>query len=233
MKLSKSQLIKATKNKILELGYHEIKDTITGANGFFTKSLDNNFYITLGLEISRFYDSMFTASFYLSKTTRWGSVWGDIPSESYERVGSFLTKEERAELLNEEFSKEGVIDAWWDGFKKQEVDKFLKVVEIAEKRFLAQANLFSNIENSIEIKWLVEYVSSVFALINEDRIKDAKYEFVPLKTKDDIPIDWYKAAEKTIRNKKGVLNLNTVKLLAADAWKQKQILLFSDKKQRI
>lgn len=230
MKLSKVQIIKSTKNKILELGYHEIIDTITGANGFFVKSLDNNFFLTLGLEISRFYDSMFTASFYLSKTTRWGSVWGDIPSESYERVGTFLTKEERTELLNEEFSKEGVIDAWWDGFKKQEVEKFLKVVEIAEKRFLGQANLFSNIENSIEIKELVEYVSSVFALINEDSIKDTKYEFVPLKTKDGIPIDWYKAAEKTIRNKKGVLNLNSVKLLAADAWKQKQILLFSDKK---
>lgn len=224
MKLAKKMLIKATKDRLLELDYYEISDSITGANGLFIKSLSNGFFLTLGLEISQLYNSRFTASFYLSKTTRWGSSWGDIPDKSYERVGFFLTKEERIELLSVEFRKEGVIDAWWNGFDQVEIEKFLRVVSITEKRFLEQKDLFSMVENSIEIKEFADYTSTVFSLINENNIRDIEYQFIPIKTKDNIPIEWYKAAEKTIRIKNGILNLNTVKLLAADAWRQKQIL---------
>jgi hypothetical protein len=224
MKLSKKQLIKSTKNSLCKLGYYEIPDSITGANGLFIKSLSNGFFLTLGLEISQFYKSKFTASFYLSKTTRWGSSWGDIPDRSYERIGFFLTKEERLELLSEEYIKEGVIDAWWDGFNKEEIEKFFIVVSIAELRFLEQTDLLSKVENSIEIKELAEYASTVFSLINENNIFDTEYQFIPLKTKDNIPIEWYIAAEKTIKIKKGILNQRSVALLAADAWRQKQVL---------
>lgn len=223
MKLTKAQLLKATKNKIQKLGYTEFKDTITGANGLFIKVLDNNFFLSLGLEISGYYNSMFTASFYLSKTTRWSSIWGDIPCESFERVGTFLTKSERKEFLNVEFTKEGIIDAWWNGFEEKEIENFLKVVEITENRFLSQNDLFSKIENSKEVYELVEYASSVKALVNKNDINDFVYKFVPSKTINNIPIEWYKAAEKTIINKEGILNENTVKILAADAWRQNQL----------
>lgn len=224
MKLSKKQLIKSTKNSLLKLGYYEVSDSITGANGLFIKSLSNGYFLTLGLEISQLYNSRFTASFYLSKTTRWGSSWGDIPDKSYERIGFFLTKEERVELLGEEYRKEGVIDAWWDGFSQEEIEKFFRVVSIAEVRFLEQVDLFSKIGSSVEIKELAEYASTVFFLINENNIHDTDYQFIPLKPKDNIPIEWYKAAEKAIKIKNGILNQRTVTFLAADAWRQKQIL---------
>ena len=176
--------------------------------------------MTLGLEVSRLYDARFTASYYLSKTTRWGSVWYDIPKESYERVGKYLTKEERKLLLNEEFCRDGVIDAWWHD---NEVDNFFRAIELTEPRFLYQ-DLFSKIEESIEAQKLSHYSSAVINAIQEGRVDElANYKFIPEKPINDVPLIWFKAAEAVVLNENGILNSNTVKALAFDAWRQYQI----------
>jgi len=84
MKLTKSQLIRLARIGLEELGYQQVRDTITAAQGLYIKAFQNGFYLTLGLTISRYYESKFTASFYLSKSIIWAAFWGDIPKNSYQ-----------------------------------------------------------------------------------------------------------------------------------------------------
>ena len=150
MKLTKQKLIQHTGDELTKLGYREFNDTITGAYGLFVKRITPNFFLTLGFTKSRFYDSRFTADFYLSKTTIWSAIWGDIPRQSFERVGSFLTKEERAFYLDEDQQEVGG-DAWWQADRDGDIHKFIETIKITQERFLSQDRLFGNIENSVEI----------------------------------------------------------------------------------
>jgi len=93
MKLTKVRLVKLTRVQLSKLGYQEMKDSVTGANGLFVRSLGDGFYLSLGFVISNYYESKFTAAYYLSQSTRWSSWWNDIPVESYRRPGDFLEKE--------------------------------------------------------------------------------------------------------------------------------------------
>ncbi|MBL0335902.1 MAG: hypothetical protein IPP73_11560 [Chitinophagaceae bacterium] len=81
-----------------------------------------------------------------------GAIWGDIPSESYERPGKFLTKDERGLYLDKEHNAEGVIDAWWTADRKGDYNYFIDVIKITEPRFLKQDNLFANVEKSEDVK---------------------------------------------------------------------------------
>jgi hypothetical protein len=220
MKLKKRNLLDKTRDTLINCGYSETNDTFFGADGLFIKRISGDFFLSLGLVISQLYDLKFTASYYLSKTTRWGSVWGDIPRESYKRVGYFLTQEERIQLLPEEDDNEGVRDAWWNGIDKKSIDNFIITIQITEKRFLEQPDLFKKIEESVEIKELVEYAEIVNRNVTIKTLDESSFRFVPLKPINNIPIDWFKAAELAISEKGGVLNANTVKLLAADAYYQ-------------
>lgn len=223
MKLTKSKLIKLTELGLKELGYKEVKDTITGAQGLYIKKVKVGFYLTLGLTISRYYDSLFTASFYLSKTTIWSAVWGDISKNSYQRIGHFLTTEDRGRLLNKEYSLENVRDAWWDINDNSAIVYFLESVQIAEERFLDQPNLFYDIERSEEINRLSRLATSVIKKMDLNEITKYEYQFVPEKPIDGIPLEWFKLAERVIVEESGILNYNTVKRLAADAYRQKLI----------
>jgi hypothetical protein len=218
MKLTKSKLIKFTNDHLKNFGYKEIKDTITPAQGLYIKPIKNGLYfLTLGLTISKYYTDLFTASFYLSKTTTWATFGGDIPNASYRRIGSFLTKEERKVLLEGEYSLQESGDAWWNAGN---VDGFIETVKIAETRFLNQLNLFDMINDSILINELSELASLTIDMINNGYWGDYNYRFVPDKPIDDIPIEWFKVAERIIVERNAILNNNTVKRLAADAYRQ-------------
>ena len=95
MKLRKQKLIKLVKDGLHSLGYEEFKDTQLGTSGLFCKYVGEGFFLTLGLEISRLYECSYTASYYLSKTTRWASLGFDIPRKCWQRIGELLTDEER------------------------------------------------------------------------------------------------------------------------------------------
>lgn len=220
-KLSQTKLVKSTRNNLLELGFQELKDTISGASGLFAKHLHDDFFLTLGLTISNYYDSRFTASFYLSKTIRWSSVWDDIPLESYRRIGRFLSVDERKNLLDMSFNLEKEGDAWWDGSDELQIANFLKTVAITEGRFLGQENIFDKIESSSEVKLLHRYSSGVIALVSQNKLPlEYHYKYMPNRIIDDIPLEWFKAAELVLLENKGILNVDTVKLLASDAWHQ-------------
>ena len=223
MKLTKSKLIKITRNGLKELGYKEVKDTITPAQGLYIKIVEKDFYLTLGLTISRYYHSMFTASFYLSKTTIWALFGGDIPKNSYERVGCFLTKKEKEVLLEDTYSKEGVNDAWWNLENENVLEHFFETVKITEKRFLDQPGLFDKIKNSSLVNELHKLAKMVIEAIDSTNKNEYNYQYIPEKPIDDIPMEWFKAAERVISNENDILNINTVKRLAADAWRQNLI----------
>lgn len=220
MKLTKAKLLNSVREGISDLGFCEFKDSITGAQGLFAKIIASEYYLTLGLTISRYYDSMFTADYYFSKTTRWGSVWGDIPAESFDRVGSLLTKTERRIYLDEQYNKEGVIDTWWDGQDKNEIFKFISVVRITETRFVDQPLLVEKINSSSSLKKLIEYSNLVITKVLSGKIHSDNYQFIPQKEIDDIPVDWFKAAEMVLIEQNGIINVNTVKLLGADSFRQ-------------
>lgn len=222
MKLSKTKLIKLVKPSLEKLGFTEFKETTEGSQGFFAKKLKNDFYLVLGLIIHRYYDSAFTGSFYLSKTTRWASVWGDIPNESYKRLGHLLADAERSIYPEDEINVKGAYDIWWDGNNEKSVLDFLRVVELTEPRFINQVGLIEKINQSKEVNLLSDYSEKVKEIVATNQA-DGTYSFLPAKEVDEIPIIWFKASEKVLKESKGILNANTVKLLAADAYRQKQL----------
>ncbi|RKO72544.1 hypothetical protein D7322_07055 [Sphingobacterium puteale] len=123
MKLTNAKLIAKVKAPLKKLGYIFFKEPISSAQGFFSKKLDNGFYLTLGLTISRYIESNFTGTFYYSKTTRWAAVWDDIPEESYIRPGSLMSTEERK--LYFDTDNEQLRDYWWDAFEDSSVASFI------------------------------------------------------------------------------------------------------------
>ena len=148
---------------------------------------------------------------------------GVIPRESYERIACFLNKEERLNYLEEEYTDNAVIDAWWNGNDQIGVQKFISVVEITEPRFLNQPDLVSRIEHSSELKKLSAYANEVRVLVGQGGASLPCYQHDPQKDIDNVPATWFQSAEQVLFNHKGILNANTVKLLAADAWRQNLI----------
>lgn len=59
MKLTKDKLIYRIKISVEKLGYKFFKESITGAQGFFSKKLENGLYLSLGLSIYRYSDDAF------------------------------------------------------------------------------------------------------------------------------------------------------------------------------
>ena len=220
MKLNKNKLIGITKIGLNQLDYKEVKDTITVAQGLYIKSVGVDFYLTLGLTISRYYECMFTASFYLSKTTIWATYGGDIPRNSYQRIGHFLSRQEREFLLGTDYSSEGVRDAWWNAEDKMSISHFLETVRITEDRFLNQPNLFVDIQNSKDIIELEKLAKMAEDRVQANDLSQYDYRFIPQKAIDGIPIEWFKAAEKVLEYKKIKLNIDAVKRLAADAYRR-------------
>lgn len=224
MKLTKAKLIKFIKPGIEKLGFTEFKDTISGYHGIFLKRLKNGFYLTLGLTIHRYYDSMFTGDYYLSKTTRVASIWGDIPIESEERPGFLLTDEERAIYPEDEINVKGSYDIWWNGNDEKAITDFLKVIEITEPRFINQPELINKIEKSKEVQKMKIQADKVIQSVASNQV-GTNFNFLPNKEVDNIPMIWFKAAESVLLNSGGILNANTVKLLATDAYRQNTLQL--------
>lgn len=220
MKLTKAKLNKILKPSLEGLGYIWFKDTISQFQGLYVKKVFSDLFLTLGINISRYYDNSFTGDFYLSKTTRIGSVWGDIPEKSYQRVGSLLTEDE---LKN--YMVDGTIikDIWWNNLITASVDDFIFRVKQCEHRICNDVVLREQIEKSIEVNKLHEYALKVIE--NVDTIPNrCNYLFIPSKEIDDIPMKWFMAAEEVLSSSNSIVNKNTVKDLASDSFIQFKLL---------
>jgi len=210
--------MKLTKAK---LGYIFFQEPISSAQGFFSKKLDNGFYLTLGLTISTYMESNFTGTFYYSKTTRWSAVWDDIPEESYERPGSLMSIEERKVYFGIE--NEQLRDYWWDGFDDSSVASFIEVIKLTESRFYEDQLLTKKIDDSLIVSQLKNYADEVKKLVSDIEKLNFTYSYLPDKEIKRIPMRWFKASEYVLKKQNGILNKNMVKNLASDAFIQSTI----------
>lgn len=226
MKLTKKILKKKIQDKLIELGYIGVSDSASAADLLYIKRVENKFYLTLGLTISNYYDTRFTGAFYLSKSTIWSAIWGDIPKKSYVRIGKFLQPNERRELLSDEFNKVNVMDAWWDGDDDNSINSFISAVEITEKRFINQPNLFLDIENSNTVNEIYTLSQKVIKELGNVEDDSFVYKFVSDKPILGIPKKWIMSAEKVLSDSNNTItNRNTVVRLAVDAWRQNTLLM--------
>jgi len=221
LKLTKAKLIAKVKAPLEKLGYISFKDPISSAQGFFSKKLDNGLYLTLGLTISRHMESNFTGSFYYSKTTRWAAVWDDIPEESYVRPGFLMSKEERKIYFNTE--NELLLDYWWNGFDDSSVASFIEVIKLTESRLYEDRLLTKKIEDSLSASQMKNYADEVNKSVFEIEKLNFTYSYLPDKEVNGLPMRWFKTSEYVLKKQNGILNKNTVKNLASDAFIQSTI----------
>lgn len=221
MKLTKAKLIAKVKAPLAKLGYIFFQEPISSAQGFFSKKLDNGFYLTLGLTISRYMESNFTGTFYYSKTTRWSAVWDDIPEESYERPGSLMSIEERKVYFGIE--NEQLRNYWWDGFDDSSVASFIEVIKLTESRFYEDQLLTKKIDDSLIVSQLKNYADEVKKLVSDIEKLNFTYSYLPYKEINRIPMRWFKASEYVFKKQNGILNKNMVKNLASDGFIQSTI----------
>ncbi|TDQ11563.1 hypothetical protein [Pedobacter metabolipauper] len=216
MKLSKAKLIKETKDELNKLGYQEMKDKFIGADGLFAKLLENDLFLTLGFTISNLYEARFTASFYLSKTTIWAALWGDIPRDCYKRIGHFLTRDERKMLLKNEDGNTS--DVWWN-YNDDSIESFITAIKITEQRFLSQPGILDKIESSSIVYKLQSLSKEVIRKYLNIQSENLVYDFTSRK-KVDIDVEWFELAEEVLIERNEIVNPYTINRLAADAWRQ-------------
>ena len=221
MKLNKRILNKLVGPHLIARGFTEFKDSICGTSGLFVKQVDNGLYLSLGLNIHRFYDSMFTCDLYLSGTTRIYSCWGDIPSACCTRLGQLLNSDE---LLKFSSDNECVRDLWWDASNGNEISRFFEVLDIAIARHIANDLLIASLQKSEDLTKLCKQASSVIEMIRCGSLDSQySYHFIPDREIDGIPMEWFCAAEIVLRKDKSIETKylsNLVKQLAADAYRQ-------------
>ena len=221
MKLNKRILNKLVGPHVIARGFTEFKDSICGTSGLFVKQVDNGLYLSLGLNIHRFYDSMFTCDLYLSRTTRIYSCWGDIPSACCTRLGQLLNSDE---LLKFSSDNECVRDLWWDASNGNEISRFFEVLDIAIARHIANDLLIASLQKSEDLTKLCKQASSVIEMIRCGSLDSQySYHFIPDREIDGIPMEWFCAAEIVLRKDKIIETKylsNLVKQLAADAYRQ-------------
>jgi hypothetical protein len=219
MKLKSEKLSRLLRNGLLKMGYLEFKDKFRVANCLFIKPIEQDFYLNLGMTISRNYEGRFTADYYLSRVTVWAAMWGDIPASSYKRIGHYLTEAERQKYLDPEFCKAGNQDAWWDVGVPNVVENFLNVVKITENRFLDTPSLFEQVSKSEEIQELYQQSQSVKNVL-ERRLTDGGDNFLLYDGNSKIQKEWFDVSEMVLRKDDNLINENLINRLAADSWRQ-------------
>lgn len=221
MKLSKKTLIRLVKPQLIAMGFTEFKDSIFGTSGLFINKVDHGLYLSLGMNIHRFYESLFTCDLFFSRTTRIYSCWGDIPRNCCMRPGYLLNNDE---LLKYSKGEDMAPDIWWDASNEDDINNFFKVLNLTIPRHTANNLLINLLYESDDLTRLCELSSLVIEMIRCGELDDHyPYSFIPCREIDNIPMKWFCAAEIILRkeriNETKYLS-NLVKQLAADAYRQ-------------
>lgn len=220
--MRKTTLIGLVREGLHSLGYKEFKDTQLGTSGTFCKYVGEGFFLTLGLEISRLYECRYTASYYLSKTTRWASLGFDIPWKCWQRIGELLTDEERFSYFGENSL---VRDKWWDSIEIDEVNDFLEKVSKTQSRIVEDRRLKQEIEESVEIARqcrIDQLIQRVVLSPQQEVLQGIEFEYLPKRNIDSIPMIWFKAAEyvRRFEETEPKVDKTWVILDASDAYRQ-------------
>ena len=217
MKLKQKTLVALVRPLFKSMGFTCFKDTISGVSTLFCKKIKDDLYLSIGMNINRFYDSMFTCDMYLSRTTNFASLWGDIPRESYRRPGFFLTQEELKTYSTE---SNLVRDIWWNASSVASISSFAKTLDISVPRFCKSSEIVDKIYASKDVAILAELSHEVITKIkNNEYVSDNDYKFVPKKEIDGIPLKWFWATEEVVAETL-FYNKHGVRFIASDAYRQ-------------
>lgn len=222
MKLSKARLTDMVRGQFEKLGFRLFTNTVLPPKGLFVKRVEHDIFLSVGLTISRFYDSQFTADYYLSKSTRFGSTWGDIPKDSFTRIGFLLKDDERENILDEKYRI--IKDAWWDAANLNNVKSFFKVLEITQTRMGENFDLINRIRKSQDLNIMASHVNKLYAVLNSNFDSQYVFSHQPIKEIKYVPSPWFQAAEIALNETGGILNRKTVELVAIDAWLQRELV---------
>lgn len=189
MKLKKNDLIKALRPGFETLGYHFFKDSITGAQGLFGKKVSDDMYLQVALNIHRFYEDAFTVDLCFTNATHLFDDREDIPIGCNVRPGQLLSTKERIK-----YYQANVCDYWWSLYNEDIRPAFFDMLSLVEHRLINNSQLVSAIRESIRLKsevlceqWVIE------CFFHKQFASDIKY--TPGTPKDNIPLDWFRAAE--------------------------------------
>jgi hypothetical protein len=229
MSLNKKKLISEVERGLNEQGFTLFKNSLTKTDGLFIKKIKPDLYLTLGLNVSRFGKNTFTGDFYLSKTTNFASVWGDIPNNSYVRISSVLNENEKKRFLGEEYEP-NMVDRWWNTNSTNVYENFLNAVQCAEINFITP-ELIKAINNSNDVAILSELTTNVISTVKskDKRLKISHLMFTPPMEINNIPVIWFKATELILSESKETLDKKEVNLLASDAYRTYILNLLKDK----
>ena len=212
MKLTKNKLCNILKPHLHKMGYIWFKDSYI-TDGCFCKLVDSNLYLSLCLNISRYSSSLFTADYYISTTNTIACIYGDIPKGCYKRIGFLLTDDELKLYFPKEYSLGyKPKDVWWSGFVVNEISNFIQIIQLTESRITTDTALLQEILNSKTISNLQIRSKVTKDIFRQENFLD-NLEYTPSKEIDNIPINWFKAAETSLKkfnikcNKQMVINL--------------------------
>lgn len=215
--MNKRKLIIELQNQLESDNYKKLPLTPKGAGGAFYKFI-GSYFLTLGIEFSSFYEERFTGSFYLSKTFTWSYAPPRyFPTNGYCRVGDFLRKEERLELLSPEFLEKGIIDAWWIGFTPENIQLFIKAVNISEKRFLDQKDLYKGIDDS-------EVINKIIKVVEIFRIENTTFKIKNNGTDMNYIFEWVKITVNSNKDFNIWNHKKGIQFLTNEIWLQLSLL---------
>lgn len=106
------------------------------------------------------------------------------------------------------------------GVDDSSVSSFIEVIKLTESRLYKDPLLTEKIEDSLSASQLKNYADEVKKFVISIEKLNLSYSYLPDKEIDGIPIQWFKASEYILKMYEGILNKNTVKALASDAFIQ-------------
>lgn len=219
MKITKAKLNKCLREPLEKKGYLFFSDGILGSQGLYVKKIDD-YFVTLGLLISGFYDYKFSADIYISTNPNWNFLGKGIPKLCSFRLKQLLNQDELEEFAFE--LEKGIYDDWWHELSGNSIDCFLNAVEIAEDRIFLEKELLSQILKSETIQKYNEDISSVIESINTNvpfEFSEQRINEIPQKSVGNIPMIWFKASYlRIIETRPKTLGKLDVKTLAINSW---------------
>ena len=217
--LSKAEVLSAIQGRVSEFGFRLVPPFFHDFAAQHYKKIDGEIFLILAIEISKHYTDRFSGAFFLSHTyTLPFYPAGPLRDMAYRRIGEFLNDNERIELLSPEFQAEGIVDAWWSGFTDENVESFLKAVELTEPRFLSQDEVLLKILSSKDLAAQAELLKHVAALVNKLNLPPPNLAYQPKKYNKRIPPQWFWAAEMLLIQQSLHVSVARVSSVASDAF---------------
>ncbi len=217
--MTKKQLIRSLSDALIARNYTVVVGSTPGAAAVHMK-IWNGLRLLVSLEFSHHRKDWFSGSLFLSKTTCFAYLLPGFPAQAYRRIGEFLTRSERHDLLDKEFHHTGIVDAWWVGFTDATCKSFITSHDLAVPRFLSQPQLIDQINGCKELTKHMDMVEETIRYAKRPTERRESLEFQPSKPKLRIAAPWFHGAELAIRHREPrLISTDYVELLAIDAWR--------------